>query len=1681
MEPTPSSPARLPQDPPRTPTKKFSGRRASILDDFDFPPPPSHSRSNSVANQGASPQARGTPPANARPQTARQIPGDSLDAPFARRHSRNQSWSSVTRDSVVENLLMSFDRMGGRMPGQDVAMDRSPTEATFDVTLGPTGLLQRTRNHTSASSVSSSTGSAMGSPAAKREGLAKRLSRASSETVSTLRNASQPRASVTKRAKGSIASTAGQGQSRSGSVASNESAERGRPMPSTFSPFESLPESTATASSRKPSEYGVPAGMSVFSPFDAKESKPASTARKGSELDVPPGVSTFSPFGNQSSDLAVPAGGLRKASVALSPVLSQASSSRKNSPRIPAAAASQTSLVLNSKQSSAKNSPRLDGGSDSPKIPQVVRDQASEFVRASTMRGVSQSPNASPQLDHGAFTTPQRFAKQEYVRTPNQTQKKSSTPADAARDKEKSGFFRRVFKSTNRSSSSQDIQRQDSRDSSAHRADDTPAAKQHAHKPNPALAAPQLRPEPARADSSPVNGVVNKKPSSFFRRRKRSVTETEAPPALPPQLLGTPVKERQEPTSPGAGSLTRALDHYLDTVDQQPSTKPSPQIPMSSFAAAETEGEDEEDDDPDIFHSGYTPPPDASLHRLAPHEHSRNTTPAVTPKPSPMLSQLESDSEDEGLKSNTLKIHVKKQRPQMLSTNSFLHENSDVEGKSKAPSVISAISSTYGLPEESFHSPVSPMSTRELEGGIVTYFTPILSQEGFNSRRTHVTESPRSSFEGEGPDFVVTAPSRRGTNSQMEKRPDRLRLEPTATEEDKEEDDEDVDDQSMSLPVEGIRVPESDTTEAAASAKSEDKSLPIFKLEGNDVRASVDIARSMSSAPSSVNPDEPTSEDKERAKQIYDGDEGFLLKGEAAAWLGERKPASGRALVAYMALFNWSGQNILSAMRSLCGRLVLKGESQQVDRVLDAFAQRWDQCNQNNGFKGTNVVHAICYALLLLNTDHHVADIQHKMTRSEFVKNSMPTIKDAADHTIRPARQDSRPTLPWQDSAASVQSSSAQATDESETMSLTEQKKRNRLSSFRPGLGFRTESDSLGPLDNLVENSASNALVNQPYTGSEKGWLSEMEGVLKSYYTSIVAEALPLMNTEPQWAQGANGLSAPHTLRRTGSVISKAPSESFSYRGWKENSQSNRWYSKGRSRNKGYQSSTASFNDGDSMMSPAGTSMWSKVSMGRTQTTMSTDSFGVYNDFKPSVGFSNALSQAIIREEGHSDGESFTAKIASLLEDESLELYGAPWAKEGMLKHKHHLEGPDRKAKERSWNDVFCVVGKGHVRLFSFKNNSTTKISSMTKSRKIGGKPASIAPSVVGGGNWTDNAEALGTFPLRQTIATTLPAPGYSKSRPHVWALSLPTGAVHLFQVGTGEIAEEFASTANYWSARLSKEPLVGGVDSMEYGWSENILNPALIGPGSIASESTHAPSARGRHQSSGSLSGMTAFTSMGSVSAFSDMPVARHFSVSSAGPAASLIVPNVGVRSRHHSTSGSISGMSSMVPSARHQSSGSLSGMGGIVPPSVMNSSTGGRRPSMQSSLRSSFDQSFGGRPRLPGDKAHISDWQPPAASMLPSQLLEVDQLRSLKAYVCSIEMELDKHGDLRNAISFAYNNRNGGNYVKVMQNWERKSSYLLREVIKFRTYIDALDQAGRAKERVYKEREEWDAAKGV
>ncbi|KAJ5965987.1 hypothetical protein N7481_012701 [Penicillium waksmanii] len=712
--------------------------------------------------------------------------------------------------------------------------------------------------------------------------------------------------------------------------------------------------------------------------------------------------------------------------------------------------------------------------------------------------------------------------------------------------------------------------------------------------------------------------------------------------------------------------------------------------------------------------------------------------------------------------------------------------------------------------------------------------------------------------------------------------------------------------------------------------------------------------------------------DREQAQKLYDSQDEVVGNDPAAAWLGDPDRATIRE--AYMRLFNWSNMNILAALRGLCQRLVLKGETQQVDRVLDAFSTRWCDCNPSHGFKATDVVHTICYSILLLNTDLHLADIESKMTKSQFVRNTMPTIHRVAMDAAPEGFETLRPVNRSKTASSNPDSTPTPTSARSPT--FPSDIGRSSLD------GEKTTDTDAGPL------------VSTPFTGTVRAWEQQVEAVLKEFYTSIQKERLPLHGAQPQPEKEISRMSSNNflgptssLLRRSPSTISKSGSDIFP-RGRSADSRHGaaRWSSKPRSRGARLYppsmmgSSRTSLDDQSSVWSPTASSTWSKYSLGKF-TSASVDSFGSdfpRGEYQQSIGFANALSQAIIREDSATSIYSFDEpeRTTPLLEDETLALAGAPWAKEGSVKHKHHLDAVDKRAKDRNWNECFAVIQQGWMRLFSFSNASK---SMRMKAKQRGGV-------VVGGGNWTENAEEIWKFMLRQTIASALPSPGYSKSRPHVWALSLPTGAVHLFQAGTPEIVREFVSTANYWSARLSKQPLVGGISNIEYGWSDAIINSALINSDNHNQNRSPPPS----------------------------------------------------------------------------------SGTAGPAP-----------RASIQSSIRSSIDHQGTIRPKLPADRVNISDWSPPQQSMVASNLTEEVQLKALQSYVKNVEDDLQRHNELRPAMNLAFSPRHP-NSSKAMANWERKSSYLLREIVKFRTYIDSLRNAINSKVKIFAESNNYNRPDG-
>jgi len=357
-----------------------------------------------------------------------------------------------------------------------------------------------------------------------------------------------------------------------------------------------------------------------------------------------------------------------------------------------------------------------------------------------------------------------------------------------------------------------------------------------------------------------------------------------------------------------------------------------------------------------------------------------------------------------------------------------------------------------------------------------------------------------------------------------------------------------------------------------------------------------------------------------------------------------------------------------------------------------------------------------------------------------------------------------------------------------------------------------------------------------------------------------------------------------------------------------------------------------------------------------------------------------------------------------LLEDESLALAGAPWAKEGILHHKYHLDSQDKKSKKGNWTECFAVIEKGQMRLFSFNSKASMRTQ---KNKTLRGGAV-----VVGGGNWTESAEDLGSFALRQTLANTLPPPGYDKSRPFVFALTMPDGAVHLFQVGTPEIATEFVSTANYWSARLSKEPLVGSVSNIEYGWSDAII-----------------------------------------------APLTQHSSPPSSFPTA-FARPNTAAAGLPSSNTNALD-VPAASPTRRSFDTATRSRTSNAAAPTTTDRITlADWSPPTHSRAPSTLPEAA----QLLALRRYID--------AIKAELSAHNELRGLMARAYGGGGRAGSGtGGASGAGAGGVNNR-----VKAMANWEAKSRYLLSEIVKFSTYVECLEEAGVRREGVESERKEYE-----
>ncbi|KAL1748872.1 hypothetical protein HDZ31DRAFT_28634, partial [Schizophyllum fasciatum] len=116
-----------------------------------------------------------------------------------------------------------------------------------------------------------------------------------------------------------------------------------------------------------------------------------------------------------------------------------------------------------------------------------------------------------------------------------------------------------------------------------------------------------------------------------------------------------------------------------------------------------------------------------------------------------------------------------------------------------------------------------------------------------------------------------------------------------------------------------------------------------------------------------------------------------------------------QALRAYISQFDFSDDPLDVALRKLLMDVGLPRETQQIDRVIEAFAQRYVVCNPSL-FTSNDHPYILAFSLIMLHTDAFNKSNKRKMTKPDYIRNTrLPGVApEVLDRNVIPEVPSSR-------------------------------------------------------------------------------------------------------------------------------------------------------------------------------------------------------------------------------------------------------------------------------------------------------------------------------------------------------------------------------------------------------------------------------------------------------------------------------------------------------------------------------------------------------------------------------------------------------------------------------------------------------------------------------------------------
>lgn len=571
----------------------------------------------------------------------------------------------------------------------------------------------------------------------------------------------------------------------------------------------------------------------------------------------------------------------------------------------------------------------------------------------------------------------------------------------------------------------------------------------------------------------------------------------------------------------------------------------------------------------------------------------------------------------------------------------------------------------------------------------------------------------------------------------------------------------------------------------------------------------------------------------------------------------------------YMDLFKWDA-NLLKSTRTLCSKLYLKGESQEIDRILTSFTKSYLKQNPVNVFctnKFENI-YIVLYSLILLNTSLHNNEVnkKSKISQNDYIKNTFTTFVQQDPKLLKKLSIKQRITI------------------ERELGHYYEDLLKNEL--------HLKTGDSNKEKDDVV--------------------VTVSEGESQTVTAPVTSQDLNLSrqpSSSSIWSDTTNRNSL--SMKRMSSATSSISQFTVT-----NNRNNNRV---------GFTRALLS-DQNQRFYQQSNPSMVSNSTYGTVRNRLSIDKLRLLNnsnqinrrlsrasvisrdslltnneDSNSVISFDSAeLDKINLTESKQQQNlENFNVNEFQDNYDLTLELQGSPYLKEGLLKLKilnndqQDNNMPDnttssgasnvssatssgsrffsffsRSSKSNAPNEsnslnannnilnnrfveYFVVVSKGELNLYSFDPKVIKK--HQQKIKKLKQKQLKNLLNIefldddsqlyndstedVGDGNWLKNAANVGNYNLCSTFLQLEKASLYTKKPSSVvFTITFPKvtkkpNKKFVFEAGTKEIALEFINTCNFWASKITAIPTFEeSVSSIEYGWTnlESLISNQL-------------------------------------------------------------------------------------------------------------------------------------------------------------------------------------------------------------------------------------------------------------